>query len=81
VRAATGYDGIRGCLRYQGTDVSTLLALVAAGHGLALLPGSAIAGSIGVAGVPVSSPRLVLRIELVHGTVTGPAAALLAAVT
>jgi DNA-binding transcriptional LysR family regulator len=81
LRAATGYDGVRSRLRYQGTDVSTLLALVGAGHGLAVLPAPAVAGAAGVAGVPVRSPRLVHRTELVHGSVSGPAAALLAAIT
>ena len=31
-------DGFRAALRYDGADVAGLLALVAAGHGLALLP-------------------------------------------
>ncbi|MBB5105100.1 LysR family transcriptional regulator [Streptomyces spectabilis] len=41
LRAATGRTGFRPALRYDGTDVRTLIALVAAGHGLALLPRSA----------------------------------------
>jgi DNA-binding transcriptional LysR family regulator len=76
LRAAVGYDGLRASLRYQGTDVATLVALVAAGHGLAVLPGTALTGATGVVGVPVTSPRLVHRTELVHGTLTGPAAEL-----
>ena len=31
-------DGFRAALRYEGDDVAGLLALVAAGQGLALLP-------------------------------------------
>jgi DNA-binding transcriptional LysR family regulator len=76
LRAAVGYDGLRGSLRYQGTDVATLVALVAAGHGLAVLPGPALAGAPGVAAVPVTAPRLVHRTELVHGTIGGAAVAL-----
>ena len=38
-----------------------LLALVAAGQGLALLPARVAAG------VPVAAPRLVHRTELLHG--------------
>ncbi|MEE1785026.1 LysR family transcriptional regulator [Streptomyces sp. SP17BM10] len=77
LRAATGTDGFRPAVRYRGTDVHALLALVATGHGLALLPPSALAASPGVVGVPVTAPRLVHRTELVHGSLPdGPAAML-----
>jgi DNA-binding transcriptional LysR family regulator len=78
LRAAAGYDGLRASMRYQGTDTATLLALIAAGHGLAVLPGPAVHGTDRVTGVPVTAPRLVHRTELVHGTITGPAAILAA---
>ncbi|MFD8081816.1 LysR family transcriptional regulator [Kitasatospora sp. NPDC059722] len=78
LRAATGTDGFRPATRYRGTDVHALLALVATGHGLALLPPSALAAAPGVVGVPVTLPRLVHRTELVHGSLPEGPAALLA---
>jgi DNA-binding transcriptional LysR family regulator len=62
-------DGFRPALRYQGQDVAGLLALVAAGQGLALLPERVVA-----TGVALASPRLVHRTELLRG---GGAAAFL----
>ncbi|MFD7445632.1 LysR substrate-binding domain-containing protein [Streptomyces sp. NPDC059909] len=59
--------GFRPALRYEGTDVRTLLALVAAGHGLTLLPLSVARSADGTAPVPLTEPRLVHRIELLHG--------------
>src|SRR3954471_13173149 len=53
-------EGFRPALTYEGSDVAGLLALVGAGHGLALLPERALAG---VAGLPVIQPRLVHRTE------------------
>jgi DNA-binding transcriptional LysR family regulator len=78
LRAATGSDGFRTWLRYQGADVRSLVALVAAGHGLALLPRSAVEGATGVVAVPLSSPRLVHRTELLHGSLAGTTAVALA---
>ncbi|MFI6843311.1 LysR family transcriptional regulator [Kitasatospora sp. NBC_00085] len=78
LRAATAVDGFRPAVRYLGTDVRGLLALVAAGHGLAVLPGAALDGAAGVAAVPVREPRLVHRTELVHGSLSEGPAALLA---
>jgi DNA-binding transcriptional LysR family regulator len=49
---------------YDGDDVPTLLALVAAGLGAALLPASAGPFPDGVTAVPLRSPRLVHRTEL-----------------
>ncbi|MGY0057740.1 LysR family transcriptional regulator [Streptomyces sp. LZ34] len=68
LRAVSGTNGFRAALRYEGTDVRALLTLAAAGHGLTLLPHSATAGAPGVVAVPLVSPRLVHRIELLHGT-------------
>lgn len=78
LRAATASDGFRTSLRYQGADVRSLVALVAAGHGLALLPRSAVEGVTGVVVVPLSSPRLVHRTELLHGSLADTTAAALA---
>jgi len=54
-------DGFRAALTYEGSDVNGLLALVAAGHGLALLPERALDGR--VAALPVIQPTLVHRTE------------------
>ncbi|MBO3749708.1 LysR family transcriptional regulator [Streptosporangiaceae bacterium NEAU-GS5] len=74
LRLAARMDGLRPGARYDGHDVRTLLALAAAGHGLVLLPRSA-AGDGPV--VALARPRLVHRVEVVHGALPpGPAAAL-----
>ena len=78
LRAIAGADGFRASLRYDGTDADTLLALIAAGGGLALLPRPALQGHPDVAGIPLSVPRLVHRTELVHSSLVGPAATLAA---
>jgi DNA-binding transcriptional LysR family regulator len=52
-------EGFRPALRYDGEDVAGLLALVAAGEGLALLPARIVAH-----GVPLAAPPLVHRTEL-----------------
>ncbi|MFJ3787368.1 LysR family transcriptional regulator [Kitasatospora sp. NPDC090091] len=78
LRAATAVDGFRPAARYLGGDVRGLLALVAAGHGLAVLPAAALDGAPGVAAAPVREPRLVHRTELVHGSLPEGPAALLA---
>jgi DNA-binding transcriptional LysR family regulator len=53
-------DGFRAALTYDGADVRGLLALVTAGHGLALLPERALDG---VAALPLADSRLVHRTE------------------
>jgi DNA-binding transcriptional LysR family regulator len=80
LRRAVGGDGFRAALRYEGTDTSMLVALAAEGHGLTALPGTTAERFPGVARVPVMSPRLVHRTELLHGSVGAgsPAAALVA---
>jgi DNA-binding transcriptional LysR family regulator len=82
LRAASGSDGYRPSLRYEGTDVRGLIALAAAGHGLALLPESVVRGVAGVA-VPLTVPRLTHRIEVLYGGLRDedPAALLAAALT
>jgi DNA-binding transcriptional LysR family regulator len=54
-------DGFRAALTYDGLDVGGLLALVAAGHGLALLPARALDDT--VSALPVIQPTLVHRTE------------------
>jgi DNA-binding transcriptional LysR family regulator len=51
-------DGFRPAVRYDGLDVAGLLALVAAGEGLTLLPARAVPH-----GVPLVAPPLVHRTE------------------
>lgn len=79
LRTATGGGAFRPALRYDGSDVRTLTALTAAGHGLTLLPLRTATGAPGTVAVPVTAPRLVHRVELVYGgTPTGAAADLVA---
>jgi DNA-binding transcriptional LysR family regulator len=77
IRRIAGTDGFRPALRYEGTDTLSLIALVAAGHGLTLLPATVVAAGE-LAAVRVAEPRLVHRVELMHGTLRegSPAAAL-----
>ena len=56
-------EGFRAALVYDGADVRGLLALVTAGHGLALLPRRALDG---VDGLRLSAPALVHRTELLR---------------
>lgn len=90
VRRVAGADGFRAAFRYCGTDTLSLIAMVAAGHGLTLLPGAVlpvttlpatvgpVAGN-GFSAVRVTEPRVVHRVEMVHGTLrAGSAAAVLA---
>jgi DNA-binding transcriptional LysR family regulator len=53
-----------GAVTYEGTDVVTLLNLVASGHGTALLPESVPVTAAGVATVPLRHPDLVHRTEV-----------------
>jgi DNA-binding transcriptional LysR family regulator len=80
LRAATGVEGFDTGLRCEGGDLATVLALVAAGHGLALVPAGAVAGAPGVVGVPLGRARLVHRTELVHAG-AGAAEALVSALS
>lgn len=68
LRAAAGTDGFRSAVRYDGTDVAGLLAVVAAGHGLALLPAGPVRAHPELVGVDLGEPRLVHRVELVRPT-------------
>ncbi|MHC5909358.1 LysR family transcriptional regulator substrate-binding protein, partial [Streptomyces sp. S6] len=74
LRAANGGHGFRPALRYEGADVRMLTRLVAAGHGLALLPCSVGEGVAGVRVVPLGAPRVVHRVECVYAGVLAGAA-------
>lgn len=80
LRRAAGTEGFRPSLRYAGTDILALLRLAAEGHGLAVAPfGTSLPSELpGVTAVPITAPRLVYRVELIHGTLPAdsPAAAL-----
>ncbi|SDI29260.1 LysR family transcriptional regulator [Nonomuraea jiangxiensis] len=71
-------EGFPVALDYRGDDVRTVANLVAAGHGLTLLPASALPPTptaMAARGVPLGAPRLVHRVELLHGALPpGPAA-------
>jgi molybdenum-dependent DNA-binding transcriptional regulator ModE len=62
--------------------MTPLIRLAAAGHGLVLLPETALAVT-GITAIPVTAPRVVHRLELVHGTFRdgSPAAELAALLT
>jgi DNA-binding transcriptional LysR family regulator len=74
----TTADGFRSSLRYDGAERSVLLAMVAAGGGLAVLPERIVRDRPDVVAVPLAAPAPVHRTELVHGSLTGPAAAIVA---
>ncbi|MDP9868122.1 MULTISPECIES: LysR family transcriptional regulator [Streptosporangium] len=70
LREVTGVGGFRIGFRYDGDDLHTVLNLAAAGHGLTLLPSSVTAG------VPLTAPRVVHRVEMLCDPLaTGPARA------
>jgi len=77
IRRVAGAEGFRTTLRYEGTDTLSLVALATAGLGLTLLPTSVIPPGEWVA-VGVGAPRVVHRVELIHGTLrnASPAAKL-----
>jgi DNA-binding transcriptional LysR family regulator len=74
IRWHAGTDGFRPAFRYTGQDTATLARLAAAGHGLTLLPETA-ARQPGTTAVPVRTPRLRHRTELLHTTLAGGSAA------
>ena len=78
IRKHAGVDGFRLAFRYDGSDLLSLIRLASAGHGLTLLPEPALPA--GVTAVPVTTPRVVHRVELIHGTLreSSPAAELAA---
>ena len=61
---SAGSAGSSNTFAFDGTDVMTLLELVAAGHGLALLPRRACALVAGIRMLRVRRPTLVNRTEL-----------------
>ncbi|WP_165978184.1 LysR family transcriptional regulator [Actinomadura darangshiensis] len=75
LRRATGRrDGFRTPLTCEGGDPGLLAALLAAGHGLAVVP-AGVALHPGLVEVPVREPRIVHRTELLHLRTPGPATA------
>jgi DNA-binding transcriptional LysR family regulator len=79
IRRVVRTEGFRPALTYEGTDTLSLIALAAAGHGLTLLP-TTLAFPGEFASVRVTDPRIVHRVELIHGVLRdGSPAAELAA--
>jgi DNA-binding transcriptional LysR family regulator len=79
IRRLAGVDGFRPAFCYDGSDAMSLIQLAAAGHGLTLLPETALPPT-GITALRVASPRVVHRVELVHGSLReGSPAAELAA--
>ncbi|MEV7013701.1 LysR family transcriptional regulator [Streptosporangium sp. NPDC051022] len=82
LREIAGVGGFRVAFGYDGEDLHTVVNLAAAGSGLTLLPASVVAGAADgagdrtVAGVPLTTPRVVHRVEVLHGAAEGPAAVL-----
>ncbi|MGW6707859.1 LysR family transcriptional regulator [Streptomyces sp. NPDC054956] len=68
LRAVCHTDGFHPRLRHRGTDPHGLAALAAAGHGLVALPLSLGSTFPGVKAIPVRTPRLIHRTELLHPT-------------
>jgi DNA-binding transcriptional LysR family regulator len=79
IRRHAGTAGFKPAFRYTGQDLKTLINLAAAGHGLTLLPETAVRDQ-GVTAVHVALPRLCHRLELIHAALPkrSPAAALAA---
>jgi DNA-binding transcriptional LysR family regulator len=69
-------DGFRAGVRYDGAERSLLLALVAAGAGLAVVPERVKRSRPDLVAVPLAAPAPVHRTELVHGSLTPAAAAI-----
>jgi DNA-binding transcriptional LysR family regulator len=79
IRRLAGVEGFRPGFRYDGSDTLSLIRLATAGHGLVLLPETALPVT-GLTTIPVTAPRVVHRLELAHGTLReGSPAAELAA--
>jgi DNA-binding transcriptional LysR family regulator len=79
IRRHAGTGAFKPALRYTGEDLKTLINLAVAGHGLTLLPATALRDQ-GIATVHVALPRLCHRLELIHAALPehSPAAALAA---
>ncbi|MET9856559.1 LysR family transcriptional regulator [Streptomyces sp. NPDC006450] len=72
LREVSHTPGFHPRIRHHGTDPYALAALAAAGHGLTALPLSLATTFPGTTAVPVRTPRLVHRTELLHPTVPTP---------
>jgi DNA-binding transcriptional LysR family regulator len=65
IRRHAGVEGFRPALHYAGQDITTLLNLASAAHGLTLLPESTLRVA-GITTIRVAQPRVGHRVELLH---------------
>jgi DNA-binding transcriptional LysR family regulator len=74
-----GADGFKPALTYTGQDTRTLIHLAVTAHGLTLLPQSALTDPE-ITAIPIKTPRLCHRTELIHAALApdSPASALAA---
>lgn len=72
LREVSHTPGFHPRIHHHGTDPHALAALAAAGHGLTALPLSLAATFPGTTAVPVRTPRLIHRTELLHPTTPTP---------
>ncbi|MEV0091652.1 LysR family transcriptional regulator [Streptomyces sp. NPDC050738] len=81
LRATARVDGFRPYTVIDGTDVLALGALVAAGHGLTVLPATVAEALPGTVAIRIVTPRIAHRTEVLHTRLGegGPARALIAA--
>jgi DNA-binding transcriptional LysR family regulator len=79
IRRHADTAGFKPAFRYTGQDLKTLINLAVTGHGLTLLPETALRDS-GITSVHLAQPRLSHRTELIHTALPrrSPAAALAA---
>jgi DNA-binding transcriptional LysR family regulator len=72
-------EGFRPALTYTGQDTRTLIHLASTAHGLTLLPQSALTDP-GITAIPIKTPRLCHRTEIIHAAsaLNSPASALAA---
>lgn len=74
LRAATGSGGFQAALRYEGTDMGSLITMIGIGHGLAVVPEGLAGPADPVAWIPVTAPQLAHRTELLRSSTLTPAA-------
>jgi DNA-binding transcriptional LysR family regulator len=79
IRRHATTEGFNPAFRYTGTEIATLINLAATAHGLTLLPESVLRRAR-ITAIPVMTPRVSNRVELLHASLppSAPAADLAA---